>query len=148
MHICVYVYKAMKEKTDISLPPVLRAMADITRLKILLMLESRERTVGEIVSFFNLSQPTITRHLQTLMTAGLVRRTRKGQHVCYELNTDSLRSTCVSMVACFPCCGIDIKTGAAGVCGIIVRKKKNKRAPQKGPDNSIPKSKNRKGDKK
>ncbi len=138
MHICVYVYKAMKEKTDITLPPVLRAMADTTRLKILLMLESKGRTVGEIVSFFNLSQPTITRHLQTLMAAGLVRRTRKGQHVCYELNTDSLRSTCISMVACFPCCGIDLKAGGSGaVCKIVVKKKKDKPGSKKGSDQKI-----------
>ncbi len=83
-------------------------MADTTRLKILLMLESRPRTVGEIVSFFNLSQPTITRHLQTLTAAGLVRRRRQGQHVAYELNADNLRLVCTDLVACFPCCCITV----------------------------------------
>jgi len=109
----------MKKQDDIKLPPIFRAMADMTRLKILLMLESKARTVGEIVDFFNLSQPTITRHLQTLMRAGLVKRTRQGQHVRYELNADSLRSTCASIVACFPCCGIDLKiAGMQGICNI------------------------------
>ncbi len=109
----------MKERENTTLPPVFKAMADMTRLKILLMLESQPRTVGEIVSFFNLSQPTITRHLQTLMSAGLVKRTRQGQHVCYELNTENLRSTCVTMMACFPCCGFEIKAaGQINLCGI------------------------------
>ncbi|SYZ74044.1 ArsR family transcriptional regulator (modular protein) [Candidatus Zixiibacteriota bacterium] len=139
----------MKEKNDITLPPVLRAMADTTRLKILLMLESKGRTVGEIVSFFNLSQPTITRHLQTLMAAGLVRRTRKGQHVCYELNTESLRSTCVSMVACFPCCGIDLKAkGAGAVCEIVVKKKKSGPGQKSSPGGHLPHKKPKKGVKK
>ncbi len=117
----------MKKKDDIILPPVLKAMADMTRLKILLMLESKPRMVGEIVSFFNLSQPTITRHLQTLMGAGLVKRTRQGQHVCYELNTDSLRSTCASIVACFPCCGIELKmNGELAVCDLDDNESKDK----------------------
>jgi ArsR family transcriptional regulator len=129
----------MKEKNDILLPPVLRAMADTTRLKILLMLESKGRTVGEIVSFFNLSQPTITRHLQTLMAAGLVKRIRKGQHVCYELNMDNMRSTCINMVACFPCCGIDLKAiGPKAVCHIIKSRKKDGRARKGSPGSDKP----------
>jgi DNA-binding transcriptional ArsR family regulator len=95
--------------TPHELPPALRAMADSTRLKILLMLEAKPRTVGEIVTFFDLSQPTITRHLQTLAAAGLVRRIRKGQSVLYELNNDALRSVCVTLVDCFPCCCVTIK---------------------------------------
>ncbi len=118
----------MKKKNDITLPPVFRAMADMTRLKILLMLESKPRTVGEIVSFFNLSQPTITRHLQTLMGAGLVKRTRQGQYVRYELNTESLRSTCASIIACFPCCGIELKIGGdKTLCNFGESKLKTKR---------------------
>jgi DNA-binding transcriptional ArsR family regulator len=113
----------MKKKKNEDLTPVFKAMSDQTRLKILLMLESKPRTVGEIVSFFNLSQPTITRHLQALMTAGLVKRKRIGQHVCYELNAENLRSTCITLVACFPCCGISLKPGEnPKVCKIEVKK--------------------------
>jgi ArsR family transcriptional regulator len=98
----------MKKKNNTRLAPAFRAMADSTRLKMLLMLEGKPRTVGEIVSFFDLSQPTITRHLQTLTAASLVRRTRKGQHVYYELDPDTLRTVCVELVACFPCCSISM----------------------------------------
>jgi len=102
----------MKESTkQHELPPVLRAMADLTRLKILLMLEAKPRTVGEIVDFFELSQPTITRHLQTLAAAGLVRRIRKGQHVLYELAVDKVRMLCTDLIACFPCCCISHSIG-------------------------------------
>lgn len=105
----------MTKQTDTdALPLAFKAMADLTRLKILLMLENQPRTVGEIVDFFNLSQPTITRHLQALASAGLVKRTRAGQHVRYELNTESLKSVCTDLVACFPCCCISIGPGQTG----------------------------------
>lgn len=99
----------MKKIQDSAmLPAAFRAMADNTRLKILLMLEAKPRTVGEIVEFFDLSQPTITRHLQTLLAAGLVRRIRKGQHVRYELDSDHLNGVCVDLIACFPCCCVSV----------------------------------------
>jgi DNA-binding transcriptional ArsR family regulator len=79
-------------------------MADPTRLRILLVLEAKPRTVGEIVTFFDLSQPTITRHLQALAAAGLVKRNRNGQSVRYELNVEILKSVCLTLVGCFPCC--------------------------------------------
>jgi len=110
MQIYVYVYSSMGETMKESqLPPVLRAVADSTRLKILLMLEAKPRTVGEIVDFFELSQPTITRHLQTLASAGLVNRSRKGQNVYYELAVERVRMMCSNLTACFPCCCVSAK---------------------------------------
>ncbi len=106
----------MKKHTDTDkLPQAFKAMADTTRLKILLMLENQPRTVGEIVNFFNLSQPTITRHLQALLSAGLVKRTRSGQHVRYELNIDSVKALCTDLIACFPCCCIRVNPSDSGV---------------------------------
>jgi ArsR family transcriptional regulator len=118
----------MKKKVDIILAPVFRAMADSTRLKILLMLEAKPRTVGEIVSFFNLSQPTITRHLQALTAAGLVKRSRKGQHVRYELNAENLRTVCVDLADSFPCCSIAvISRGGMAISDVPLKSKKNKK---------------------
>ena len=86
----------------------LKAMADPTRLKIMLMLEGRRRTVNEIVEFFDLSQPTISRHLQTLANAGLVRREKSGQKVFYSLDGDALGAVCIGLAASFPCCCVTI----------------------------------------
>jgi ArsR family transcriptional regulator len=100
----------MTQKSDADhLPPALRALADPTRLKIMLMLEGKKRTVGEIVDFFALSQPTISRHLQALAAAGLVRRERQGQRVYYGIATERLRDVCVDLAACFPCCCVAVK---------------------------------------
>lgn len=63
-----------------------KALADKTRRSILLLLESRESSVSEIVAQFHLSQPTISRHLAVLREANLVSDRRQGQHVIYSLN--------------------------------------------------------------
>ncbi len=90
------------------LEPALRALADMTRLKILLMLEGRERTVNEIVSFFGLAQPTITRHLQTLTSAGLLSRRKEGARVFYGTHALMMGSVCMDLANCFPCCCVAI----------------------------------------
>lgn len=95
------------KRTD-RLEPALRALADMTRLKILLMLEGRERTVNEIVSFFGLAQPTITRHLQTLTSAGLLSRRKEGARVFYGTHALKIGSVCMDLAACFPCCCVAI----------------------------------------
>ena len=114
-----------------ALPPAFKAMADSTRLKILLMLEGRPRTVTEIVEFFHLSQPTISRHMQTLAGAKLVQRTKKGQKVYYEIDPKVMRSICVSLATCFPCCSITIEKQIMGgakaqACGCAVENEKQK----------------------
>jgi DNA-binding transcriptional ArsR family regulator len=96
-----------KKRTH-DLPPALRALADPTRLKIMLMLEGKSRTVGEIVDFFELSQPTISRHLQTLTQAGLVIRAKHGQRVTYAINSGSVRNVCIELTSCFPCSCISV----------------------------------------
>jgi DNA-binding transcriptional ArsR family regulator len=120
-----------QEQND--LPPALRALADPTRLKIMLMLEGRERTVGEIVDFFDLSQPTISRHLQTLTAAGLVRRTKKAQRVFYGINSERVKATCITLAACFPCCCMEVKTGLQISPSTESKKTENKKTEDKKP---------------
>lgn len=100
---------ANAKSQSFELPPALKALADPTRLKIMLMLEGKPRTVGEVVDFFDLSQPTITRHLQQLAAVGLVQRSKKAQRVIYQLNPETVRCICVELAATFTCCGMTIK---------------------------------------
>ncbi|MFQ5526855.1 MAG: metalloregulator ArsR/SmtB family transcription factor [Thermoanaerobaculia bacterium] len=67
-----------------------KALSDRTRRSILHLLQRRELSVGEIVDNFNLSQPTISRHLSVLKEARLVTDRRNGQHVMYRLSGDAL----------------------------------------------------------
>ena len=55
------------------------ALADPTRLGIVVHLARREATVSELVDKFDLTQPTITSHLKVLESVGLITRTRVGQ---------------------------------------------------------------------
>src|SRR5688572_29201244 len=75
-----------------QLTKVFKALSDGTRQEILRLLEGQQRTVGEIVGNFNLSQPTISRHLSVLKEADLVVDQRQGQNVIYRLNDNALRS--------------------------------------------------------
>jgi DNA-binding transcriptional ArsR family regulator len=64
-----------------STPPaqVFAALADPTRLAILTMLREGPCTVGQIVNAHDLAGATITRHLDALERAGLIRRQKRGQ---------------------------------------------------------------------
>ncbi len=72
---------------------VFKALSDGTRQEILRLLESHQHTVGEIVGNFQLSQPTISRHLSVLKEADLVLDQRQGQNVIYRLNDDALSAS-------------------------------------------------------
>lgn len=64
---------------------VFSALSDPTRLGILAMLRERPHTVGEIVRAGSLAGPTITRHLDALEQAGLIRRSKRAQERICEL---------------------------------------------------------------
>lgn len=82
---------------------IFRALSDETRVKIVLMLNSRARSVGEIVDLFSVSQPTISRHLRVLKQSGLVVCKRRGQQVIYAINEDGFRDELVGFLRNVDC---------------------------------------------
>ena len=66
------------------------ALADPTRRQILTYLRSGDMSAGEIADRFNISKPSISHHLSILKGADLVRSTKVGQNVIYQLNTSVL----------------------------------------------------------
>lgn len=64
---------------------IFRALGHPTRLTIVEMLAEEERCVCELVEEFGDSQATISRHLDVLLRAGIVRRRREGVRMIYEL---------------------------------------------------------------
>ena len=78
------------EQPNRQLSKFFKALSDHTRREILKLLERHPRSVGEIVDNFQLSQPTISRHLSVLREADLVVDQRRGQHVIYRLNAGTL----------------------------------------------------------
>lgn len=84
--------KAEKELEDFDL--VFKALAHPSRRFILVALNARGGTMvaGDIVKRFNYSWPTVTRHLQQLEEAGLVRTDKVSREQHYTLNKERLFS--------------------------------------------------------
>ena len=73
-----------------QLDRVFAALADPTRRAILARLAGGEATVNELVAPFDLSQPTISKHLKVLEGAGLVSRGRNAQFRPVRINAAPL----------------------------------------------------------
>lgn len=69
-----------------------RALADETRLRVLLALAGREVCVCELVEELDVPQPLLSFHLRTLLEAGLVRAERRGRWNFYALDAKGLES--------------------------------------------------------
>lgn len=72
---------------------IFEALASTPRRKILAYLAEVDLTAGEIAARFDMSKPAISKHLQILEAAGLVRSEKKGQFVHYFLVSDNLVNT-------------------------------------------------------
>lgn len=68
-----------------------KALADPTRRHILELLRTKDLTAGEIAEHFDMTKPSLSHHLNTLKTAGLVDAERDGQNIIYSLNTSVLQ---------------------------------------------------------
>lgn len=67
-----------------------KALADPTRRQILKLLREGDLPAGAIAEQFEMTWPSVSRHLSVLSSAGLVRATRHGQQLVYSLTTSVL----------------------------------------------------------
>ena len=72
-------------EASLSIAPVLRALADPTRVRILHLLRKGPLCVGDLVSVLELSQPKVSRHLAYLRRARLVEDEKRGLWCFYSL---------------------------------------------------------------
>jgi DNA-binding transcriptional ArsR family regulator len=68
----------------------LKALADPIRREILNMLKSGRMSAGDISDKFPVTGASISRHLSVLKDADLIRDTREGKYIYYELNASVL----------------------------------------------------------
>ncbi|MDO4565240.1 MAG: autorepressor SdpR family transcription factor [Clostridia bacterium] len=73
-----------------SLQSTLRALADPTRREILRLLREESLTAGRIACRFDISAPAISKHLNILKDADLIRDRRDGKFIRYEINASVL----------------------------------------------------------
>lgn len=73
-----------------SLQNTLKALADPVRREILNNLKKGRMSAGEITDCFDITGAAISRHLSVLKEADLIRDTREGKYIYYELNASVL----------------------------------------------------------
>ena len=73
-----------------SIQKTMRALADPIRREILDLLKGGRMSAGEIVERFPVTGASVSRHLSVLKEADLIRDTREGKHIYYDLNVSVL----------------------------------------------------------
>ena len=73
-----------------GLQNTLRALADPVRREILNLLKNGRMSAGDIAGYFPVTGASVSRHLAVLKEADLIRDTREGKYIFYELNASVL----------------------------------------------------------
>ena len=68
----------------------MKALSDPIRREILVLLRSGRLSAGEIAEKFPVSGAAISKHLSVLRDADLIRDSREGKFIFYELNASVL----------------------------------------------------------
>jgi DNA-binding transcriptional ArsR family regulator len=71
-----------------------RALGELQRLRILQLLEAGPKSVSEVVGALDISQPNVSRHLQSLFDAGLIARRRSGTSRVYYVSDPLVFKLC------------------------------------------------------
>src|ERR1700735_5334617 len=87
MFICLGMDEERATATSLNeLLAALRAVAEPSRLRLLVLCARGELTVSELAQILGQSQPRVSRHLKLLCEAGLLDRFREGSWVFYRLS--------------------------------------------------------------
>ena len=73
-----------------SLQNTLKALSDPIRREILNLLKQGHMSAGDIADHFPVTGASISRHLSVLKEADLIRDTREGKFIYYDLNVSVL----------------------------------------------------------
>lgn len=71
---------------DDNLAEFFKALSDETRLRILVLLSSKELCVCEVCNILDESQPKVSRHIAKLRDLGFVEDDRQGQWIFYYVS--------------------------------------------------------------
>ncbi len=69
-----------------SFAKLFKALGDPTRVMILDLLREKDMTPSELLARMDISQPTLSHHLDVLKRAELVESVREGQFIRYSIN--------------------------------------------------------------
>ena len=94
--------------------PLLKALADPVRLRLMSMVlshENAEACVCDLLPAFELSQPTISHHLKVLHESGLLNREKRGVWVYYQARPEAMEA----MATLFTTAGLSLPATAQTV---------------------------------
>lgn len=78
-----------------------QALANPYRREIIQMLKWKNMSAGEIAEHFNISQPSISRHLDVLKRAEIITAERKANQIFYSLNLSVLQEIYIQLTDLF-----------------------------------------------
>ena len=73
-----------------GLQKTMKALSDPVRREILNLLKNGRLSAGEISEHFPVTDAAVSRHLSVLKEAELIRDTREGKYIYYDLNASVL----------------------------------------------------------
>ena len=73
-----------------ALQNTMKALSDPIRREILQLLKNGRLSAGEIAEKFPVSGAAVSKHLSVLKEADMIRDSREGKYIYYELNTSVL----------------------------------------------------------
>ena len=92
-----------------------RAIGEPHRRDILRLLRDGPRPAGEIAERFDMTKPSLSKHLRILEQAGLVTSEKRGQFVHYRLADDNLLATLHDFLTAFCPVGRPLKKESAAL---------------------------------
>ena len=81
-----------------SITKTLRALAEPSRLRILLLLKQEELSVAELQEILTMGQSSISTHLSQLKQAGLVEDRRTGKNSLYRMSPETTQSVIADLL--------------------------------------------------
>ena len=93
MYICTYIHDNMVEERV----KFFKALGDETRLNIIGFLLSNEHCACDFKQMKDKDQTTISRHLKVLTEAGIVKRTKRGRNIIYDIKNDEMKGRLLNM---------------------------------------------------
>ena len=73
-----------------GLQKTMKALSDPVRREILNLLKDGRKSAGDIAGQFAITDAAVSRHLSVLKEADLIRDTREGKYIYYDLNASVL----------------------------------------------------------
>lgn len=74
-----------------------QALSSPYRLKILLLLKSKEMDVHHLQEALEISQPLVSQHLKVLKNCGLLLESKQGRHVFYKLRSSKINKVLMGL---------------------------------------------------